>query len=383
MKKFIWINAIITFCVVLSIASLLFYFTFDRRITGFFCIGDIFPMSPYIDKSSAYVFKGKPGYDGQFFLAIALDPALRNKGTSGALDNPKFRYRRIVYPVVGYIIGFGNSELIPYAMVGMNILCIVTIVVLISVLFQIERAGPRDRWLPVLILAIPGVWVALCTSTADLLGTTLFTATLFGLRLRRNGLASVALCLACLTRETYLGVAVILIVLEIRRNSGNALWLGFAAVPALLWNALVYVHIQEGTSGIRETFGVPFVGILTKWREILEGGLTIKNLYEAYAFGLLMMVALILASSMIRTRRQPATVPFSGLPYLVILITSKMQIFGYFANYLRVFMDMFLLNMLITQSEPAELAKKRLLLLYVPASVAYVIHYIFIFLFIR
>ena len=383
MKKFIWINAVITFCVVLSIASLLFYFTFDRRITGFFCIGDILPMSPYIDKSSAYVFKGKVGYDGQFFLAIALDPALQNKRTINALDNPKFRYRRIGYPVVGYIIGFGNLQLIPYAMVGMNILCIVAMVLLISVLFQTESAGPRHRWLPVLILAIPGVWVTLCTSTADLLGITLFTATLVGLRLRRNGLASVALCLACLTRETYLGVAVILIVLELRRHSGNALWLSFAAVPALLWNALVYVHIQEGTSGIRETFGVPFAGILAKWQTILEGGLTIKNLYEAYAFGLLMMAALFLAASMIRTRRQPAAVPFSVLPYLVILITSKMQIFGYFANYLRVFMDIFLLNILITQREPADLVKKRLLLLYVPASVAYVMHYIFIFLFIH
>ncbi|OGP87593.1 MAG: hypothetical protein A2157_13755 [Deltaproteobacteria bacterium RBG_16_47_11] len=383
MKKFIWINTAITFCIVLSIVSLLFYFTFDRQITGFFCIGDIFPMSPYIDKSSAYVFKGKVGYDGQFFLAIALDPGLRNKRTIDALDNPKFRYRRIAYPVVGYIIGLGNIELIPYAMVGVNILCIVTIVLLISVLFQIESAGSRYRWLPVLILAIPGVWVTLCTSTADLLGTTLFTATLVGLRLCRNGLASVALCLACLTRETYLGVAMILIVLELRRNSGNALWLSFATVPALLWNALVYVHIREGTSGIRENFGVPFAGILAKWQAILEGGLTIKNLYEAYAFGLLMMAGLFLAASMIRTRRQPAAIPFSVLPYLVILITSKMQIFGYFANYLRVFIDIFLVNILITLREPADLVKKRLLLLYVPASVAYVIHYIFIFIFIH
>jgi len=383
MKNFIWVNAVIAFCVVLSIVSLLFYFTFDRRITGFFCIGDILPMSPYIDKSSAYVFKGKVGYDGQFFLAIALDPALRNKGTISALDNPKLRYRRIGYPIAGYLIGFGKFELIPYAMVGINILCVVTMVLLTSVLFQTESADPRHEWLPMLVLAIPGAWATLCTSTADLLGTTLFTATLVGLRLRRNGLASVALCLACLTRETYLAVAVILIVLELRRHSGNALWLSFATVPGLLWNALVYVYVQDGTSGIRENFGVPFAGILAKWQAILEGGLTIKNLYEAYAFSLLMVVALLLAASMIRARRQPAAVPFSGLPYLVILITTKMQIFGYFANYLRVFMDMFLLNILTTQRESADLVKKGVLLLYLPASVAYVIHYIFIFLFIR
>ena len=383
MKKFIWINAVITFCVVLSIASLLFYFTFDRRITGFFCIGDVLPMSPYVDKSSAFVFKGKAGYDGQFFLAIALDPTLHNKGTITALDNPKYRYRRIGYPILGYIIGFGNLELIPYVMVGMNILCIVTIVVLISVLFQIESPDPRRGWLPLLILAIPGIWATLCTSTADLLGTSLFTATLVELRLSRNGFASVTLCLACLTRETYLAVAVILIALELRRNSGNVLWLSLATAPALLWNALVYVYIQEGTSGIRETFGVPFAGILAKCQSILEGGLTIKNLYEAYAFGLLILGALFLAAYMIRTRKQPAPVPFSGFPYLIILITSKMQIFGYFANYLRAFMDIFLLNILITQREPVDLVKRRFLLLYVPASVAYVIHYIFIFIFIH
>ena len=383
MKKFIWINTAITICIVLSIVSVLFYFTFDRQITGFFCIGDILPISPYIDRSSAYVFKGKVGYDGQFFLAIALDPALRNERTIGALDNPKFRYRRIGYPVVGYIVGFGNGELIPYAMVGMNLFCIVIIVLLISFLFQIESSGTQHSWLPLLILAIPGIWATLCTSTADLLGTTLFAATLVGIRLCRIGLASVTLCLACLTRETYLGVAVILILLELRRDASNALGLILATVPALLWNALVYVHIREGTSGIRETFGVPFAGILAKGQAILEGGLTIRNLYEAYAFGLLMMAALFLTVSMIRTWKQPAAVPFSALPYLIILITSRMQIFGYFANYLRVFMDIFLVNILITLREPADLVRRRLLMLYVPASVAYVIHYIFIFIFIR
>jgi len=383
MKKFIWTNAIVTFCIVLSIASLLFCFTFDRRITGFFCIGEIFPMSPYIDKSSAYIFKGKVGYDGQFFLAIALDPTLQNKRTVQALDNPKFRYRRIGYPVVGYILGLGNSELIPYVLVGLNMICIVAIVLLISVLFQIEGMGPPYRWVPVLALAIPGVWVTLCTSTADLLGTTLFIATLVGLRLGRNGVASLSLCLACLTRETYLGVAVILIVLELRHHWRNTLWLGLATVPALLWNALVYGRIQEGTSGLRENFGIPFAGVLAKLQQILDGGLSIKNLYETYSFALLMATALFLAVSVIRTRRYPAVVPFSVLPYLVILTASTMHIFVYHSNYLRVFIDVFVLNILTTQREPADFVKKGLLLLTVPASAAYVIQYIFIFLFIR
>jgi hypothetical protein len=383
MKKFIWINAVATFCIVFSIASLLFYFTFDHRITGFFCIGDILPMSPYIDKSSAYIFKGKVGYDGQFFLAIALDPALQNKRTIQALDNPKFRYRRIGYPIVGYVIGLGNSELIPYVLVGLNIICIVTIVLLISVLFQFESVSPQYRWVPVLALAIPGVWVTLCTSTADLLGTTLFIATLVGLRLGRNGLASVALCLACLTRETYLGVAVVLIILELRRNWRNTLWLGLATVPTLLWNALVYVCIQDGTSGLRESFGIPFAGILAKLQAILGGGLSIKNLYEAYSFALLMATALFLAVSVIRTSRYPAVVPFSVLPYLVILTVSKMHTLGYHSNYLRVFIDIFVLNILMTQREPADLVKKGLLLVGIPASAAYVTHYIFIFFFIR
>jgi len=383
MKKFIWINTVVTLCIVLSIASLLFYFTFDHRITGFFAIGEIFPMSPYIDKSSAYVFKGKVGYDGQFFLAMALDPALRNERTIQALDNPKLRYRRIGYPVVGYMMGFGNSELIPYVLVGLNMICIAATVLLISALFQIESVSPQYRWFPLLVLAIPGVWVTLCTSTADLFGTTLFIATLVGLRLRRIGLASVALCLACLTRETYLGVAVILIALELRRNWRNALWLGLAMVPALLWNALVYVCIQGGTSGVRESFGIPLAGILAKLHSILGGGLTILNLYEAYSFALLMTAAVTLAVSMIRTWRYPAVVPFSVLPYFLILIASKMHILGYHANYLRVFMDIFVLNILMTQREPADFVKKGLLLLSIPASAAYVVQYIFIFVFIR
>ena len=48
-------------------------------------------------KSSIFINKGEVGYDGQQFLTIALDPALKNIESISALDNPRYRYRRIMY----------------------------------------------------------------------------------------------------------------------------------------------------------------------------------------------------------------------------------------------------------------------------------------------
>jgi hypothetical protein len=61
------------------------------------------------------------GYDGQMFLSLGLDPGLRHEGTIAALDLPLYRYRRILYPLLGYLLGLGNPALIPYSMVAINL----------------------------------------------------------------------------------------------------------------------------------------------------------------------------------------------------------------------------------------------------------------------
>ena len=80
----------------------------DGNVTGFFRIGSEFSLSPFLNPDKILTFKGEIGYDGQQFLSIALDPGLANESTILSLDNPAYRYRRILYPLLGYLFGGGN-----------------------------------------------------------------------------------------------------------------------------------------------------------------------------------------------------------------------------------------------------------------------------------
>ena len=114
----------IALMVAIAVGSYLLWGKFDGNITGFFRIGSELPLSPFLESSKTLMFQGELGYDGQQFLSIALDPGLSNPDTIAALDHPAYRYRRIVYPLLGYCLGWGNPGWIPWALVAVNIVAI-------------------------------------------------------------------------------------------------------------------------------------------------------------------------------------------------------------------------------------------------------------------
>src|SRR4029079_5166124 len=68
------------------------------------------------------------GYDGQFFLYIARDPA----GAVPYLDNPSYRYGRIVYPLAARGLALGRQDAIPLALIVLTLLAV-------------ERCGEDNR----------------------------------------------------------------------------------------------------------------------------------------------------------------------------------------------------------------------------------------------
>lgn len=76
------------------------------------------------------------GYDGQQSYAIALDPM----GRSGALDYPAYRSMRIVYPLAARLLALGNSDWIPWSMLGVNLLAAAATAGLLASLLQSRGA---------------------------------------------------------------------------------------------------------------------------------------------------------------------------------------------------------------------------------------------------
>ncbi|MDQ3928302.1 MAG: hypothetical protein M3328_04040, partial [Chloroflexota bacterium] len=64
--------------------------------------------------------KNGEGYDGQFAYFIALDPP----GARYYLDQPVYRYTRILYPVLARVAALGRTEWVPFTLVLMNILSV-------------------------------------------------------------------------------------------------------------------------------------------------------------------------------------------------------------------------------------------------------------------
>ncbi|NEQ81859.1 MAG: hypothetical protein F6K26_16885 [Moorea sp. SIO2I5] len=332
---------------VVVIVSFFYFVKFEGNITGFFRIGSLFPISPYLNSDQVLIYQGEQGYDGQQFLTIALDPWLENSGTIEAITPPQYRYRRILYPLLGYLLGFGNPQLIPYAMVGINCLAIILIVFVSSLYFK--RYSDRS-WHSLLVLSIPGVWMVLSLSTADLISSLLLVTAIYFYRNEKPIYTAIAIAAACLTRETMLLMWLAILLTSIWERKGRQLQhLLWAWIPVAGWAIYVFYRLeaQENLEG-SENFGYPLFGIGQKLINSLTGGLGGKNLFEAYSFALLIaafVVTILLASQSLRENK---VILISAIIYAVLFSMTSMTILGYYLDYSRVYLDIYFLLLLST-----------------------------------
>ena len=342
-----------------GIAVALLMVRLDGEVTGFFRVGGEAATSPLLGDGEVKRFTGEDGYDGQFFLTLGLDPLLRHPGSAAALDNPRYRHRRMLYPLLGYLLGGGQPGAVPWAMVLINLLCVAALVLLVAAALADPRAPPRRRkWTPLLAMGVPGIWLSLSLSCADLLGSTLFVACLVALRRDKVALAATALAAACLTRETYLLIWAALGCLYLLRPGKltvvQRMQILAAGLPAVAWNLWVLAATPGGTSGVQENLGLPLAGVLSKVAALfqqaeLKGGF----IMEAVLFPLLLAAAVMVAVGGVRTvralhRGEGADLPLAvaGAVYVLVLLLSKMSILEYRGGYARVFMDLWLLVLL-------------------------------------
>ncbi len=69
---------------------------------------------------SAGDLQGSEGYDGQFAYQIALRPL----EASPYIDIPAYRYQRILYPLTARLLALGQAQLIPWALIAVNVAAI-------------------------------------------------------------------------------------------------------------------------------------------------------------------------------------------------------------------------------------------------------------------
>jgi hypothetical protein len=231
-----------------------------------------------------------------------------------------------------------------------NIVAIAVCTGLISLLFPPQTTRLNALWL----LTIPGIWMILSLSTADLLASAWGLGAILSWQKRHMGLLVTCLGAGLLTRETLLIIWLALVLTQLRRKQGTALApLGISLLPLIGWLSYIRWRQLPGGSG-SGNFGWPLVGIWEKCQALLSNGLTSSNLYEAYVWLLLVVGLGFVLWTIGRSVFYPnammdevLTVGYGSWLYLGLLIVASFYILNYYLNYSRVFLDVFLFALLI------------------------------------
>jgi hypothetical protein len=236
------------------------------------------------------------GYDGQFALFIALDPA----GAHEYLDEPQYRYSRIGYPIVARVLAAGHEPLIPYTLLLVNIVAVAVAAAAVGFLLRRRGASP---WIALAFAFYPGIAFSVLHDLTEPLAYALVAvAILVGeSRLRhRAHLAGAVFGLAVLTRESTLVFALAYAAAAlVRHRRREAAWLAaLATIPAALW--MIFLAAWLGTAGLVEPYTgegggpVPFAGLVTAWPGLRIGEFSLLTVVVP---GLVMLVAAVAAAA--------------------------------------------------------------------------------------
>jgi len=248
---------------------------FDSNPTGPIHIGDVFEGQRFWTESTR-IERGGVGYDGQFFFYLAHDPLLRDPRPDEFLDRPAYRYARILYPTVVWAVSLGRPDVIPWALLGVNLIAgLVGTALVVGVLNSLGK----NRWLALAYAFSPPILIGLITDLAEPLACALIAGGI-ALHLRsRHGWAGTILAFATLARE----VSLVIPLTFAAHAAFHRAWreaLGYLLPSALpvAWHLLLWARFGVLPSiQSPPNFGAPFSGALYRLGTLLH--------YEPPVFG--------------------------------------------------------------------------------------------------
>ncbi len=258
------------------------------------------------------------GNDGQAFYAIARDP-LHPTAVAPLLDRPRYRLQRPLYPVLAWLLHpTGGGDALVIALLAVNVAAAGLATAALG--WFAARRGRSCAW-GLLAVVLPGAYMAMRISCADLLagGLALLAAALFldG----RSGPAAVVAVAAALTKESTLILTLAVAATGWRRDLRSALRYAAPAVAAAgaLWAALLLTFPHAGHQYAE--LGAPLRGLADSaryWRDTHDWKPAVT---VVATFGLAVTAA---------TRRSPLAAATAA--YLVVLLLQSMVTIAFWTS---------------------------------------------------
>jgi hypothetical protein len=303
------------------------------------------------------------GYDGQFYYRFALNPFNWHPTAYGITVDHNYRYTRLGYPIVTWLLSGGQHAVAPIVLVVVNLLCVAAIGWLGA---QFARDSGRHALWGLLFVAYFGLVISVGRDTSEPLADACMLAALLAYRRSRYVLAAVLLAYGVVTNEPILimavGIALTRLWAMYRRRvkpgREDLIWvLPGAAYVVLELLEKVLVHGKSGgVADFRQNITVPFWalvrGLFTDFRLMswTHLGMYDINLIE------FIVLAVVLVSGLLVLRSSTAPAhEKTGFVCLVLIevVMASWQFWGSVFGDGRTYIDAYLLAIVMLLSAPA------------------------------
>jgi hypothetical protein len=216
------------------------------------------------------------GYDGQFCYYIALDPI----NARSYVDDPAYRYTRILYPITARLLALGQPALLPYTLILLNWLALGGGTLAVAVWLARKGSSP---WFALVYGLYPGLFIGLQRDLTEPLAYALVALAVylfaFGGRCRFIW-AALSFALAALARESTAVFALVYGLAVVFEPGGALRWQerlsanwrralifsGLALGPLVLYKGflLLWLH-SPGLPADLSPEVLPFGGMVALW----------------------------------------------------------------------------------------------------------------------
>jgi hypothetical protein len=301
------------------------------------------------------------GYDGQFYYRLALNPANLAQSAYGIRVDHSYRFMRVGYPAVTWLVSFGQHSLVPDMLIAVNVVAVGAMGYFGGVL---ARQGGRHVLWGLLMAAYFGLVTSLARDTAEPLAAAFLLGGLVALRARRPWAAALLLACGALTRETVMvavaAIAVVRVVtlVRMRQRPGrdDLPWVLPSAVFAA-WQVVILAvtgSVAVATDGSRNAgapFSAPVHALVFNLRHINTARFDKYDLWLLEFFGL--VLACLAATAVLRASRAAAWEKLALYLYIVEICVVTPSTWGSVNADMRSFIEVYLFAVTIVLSVPA------------------------------
>jgi hypothetical protein len=260
---------------VLCLASAVFFLSavqkFHDPTTGFsslISIGDHLGENKVsqLKRVPHYIYEDSAGYDGAYYVQLALNPTLDNPELKTSIDNLPYRSKRILFCWAAWVMGLGKAAWVVQAHALLNVLCWLALGWVLLRWFPPTDAENFFRWAAVMFSH--GVCMSVRHSLVDGPSLLLVALAMRWVEMGHRARGGAVLALAGLGKETSLlavaGVA------DFNWKAPKTWWragvmAGLVAVPLFAWMGYIKWKFGAAEDPGMGNFTLPLAGLGEKW----------------------------------------------------------------------------------------------------------------------